>query len=48
VDCPSCPRHSYDFEVKGDLAYVPANGVLITDTEEKNDNLVIFKTQKDR
>lgn len=47
VQCPFCTRRSYDFEVTGDLKYIPVNGVLLVGIEEKEkENVVIIKTQK--
>jgi hypothetical protein len=49
VNCPACTRRSFDFEVRGDLQYVPANNIVITGIEENHSlNIVTFKTQKDR
>lgn len=47
VECPFCPRRSFDFEIKGDLKYVTVDGVLLIGIEEiEKDNIVIIKTKK--
>lgn len=47
VQCPYCPRRSYDFEVTGDLKYVPVDGVLLIDVQEDyENNVVTIQTKK--
>lgn len=41
VKCPFCGRQAYDFDVSGDLKYVPAKGVLFVNILEKNDRVII-------